>query len=70
MFHMREYYVQKYQSHDTDAPKYMEALSVEHPYEWYKATDGEIQSLIRRDTWEIVSSNSDSDKMCLKERGF
>ena len=28
-FHMREYYVIKFQSHDTDTPMYMEALSGE-----------------------------------------
>ena len=26
IFHMREYYVIKYQNHDTDTPTYMEAL--------------------------------------------
>ena len=29
-FHMREYYVLKSRSHDTDTPTFMEALSVEN----------------------------------------
>ena len=29
-FHMRNYYVIKYQIHDTDTPTYMEALSGEN----------------------------------------
>ena len=39
----------------------MEALSSEHIDEYYKKTDDEIQSLVRRDTWEIVSKNSIAD---------
>ena len=30
-------------------------------YEYYKATDDEIYSLIGKDTWEIVSRNSVAD---------
>ena len=30
MFHTREYFVLKYQGHDTDTPTYMEALSGEN----------------------------------------
>ena len=39
----------------------MEALSGENPEEYFKAMDDEIQSLMRRDTWEIVSSKSVAD---------
>ena len=60
-FHMREYYVLKYQIHDPDNPTYMEALSGENSEEYYKAMDDEIQSLMRRDTHEIVSRKSVSD---------
>ena len=47
---MREYDVLKCQSHDPDTPKYTEALSGENMDEYFKATDDEIQSLMRRDT--------------------
>ena len=52
---MREYYVLRSLSHDPDTPTYMEALSVEHTYEYYKGMDDGIQSLMRKDTWDIVS---------------
>ena len=39
----------------------MEALSGENPEEQFKATDDEIQSLMRRDTWEIVLRKSIAD---------
>ena len=55
MFHTREYYALKTQSHDTDTPTYMEALSGENLEEYFKAMDDEIQSLMGRDTWEMVS---------------
>ena len=48
--HMRESYVLKYHSHDTDTPTYMETLSGENSKEYVKAMDDEIQSLMRRDT--------------------
>ena len=32
--------------------------------------DDESQSLMRRDTWEIVSSKSVDDKMCFWEHGL
>ena len=54
-FHMRESYSLKSQSHDPDTPMYMEALSCEHADKYYKAMDDKIQSLMRRDTWNIVS---------------
>ena len=60
-FHMIEYYVLKYQSHDPDTPTYMEALSGENSEEYFKGMDDEIQIIIRRDTWEIVSRKSISD---------
>ena len=58
---MREYYFIKYQIHDTYAPTFMEALTGNNSGEYFKATDDEIQSLMRRDTWEIVSRNSVAD---------
>ena len=54
-FHMREYYALKTQSHDPDTPTYMEALSRENLEEYFKAMDDEIQSLMRRNTRDIVS---------------
>ena len=39
----------------------MEALSGEKSEEYFKAMDDEIQSLMRRETWEIVSRNSVAD---------
>ena len=61
MFHMREYYVLKYQRYDPDTPMYMEALSSGHGYEYYKVMDDEIQSLVKRNTWDIVSIKSVAD---------
>ena len=57
----RESYAIKTQSHDPDTPTYMEALSGENSEEYFKAMDDEIQSLMKRDTWEIVSRKSVSD---------
>ena len=57
-FHIRESYALKTQSHDPDTPTYMEALSGENLEEYFKSMGDEIQSLMRRDTWEIVSRNS------------
>ena len=39
----------------------MEALSGENSEKTFKAMDDEIQSLMRRDTWDIVSRKSVSD---------
>ena len=39
----------------------MEALSGENPEEYFKAMDDEIQSLMRRETWVIVSRKSIAD---------
>ena len=50
-FHIRNFYVIKSQSHDSDTPTYMEALSGESMDEYFKAVDDKIQSLMRRDTW-------------------
>ena len=55
---MREYYVLKTQSHDPDNPTYMEALSGKNLEEYFKAMDDEIQSLMRRDTRDIVLRKS------------
>ena len=67
MFHMRESYALKTQIHDPDTLKYMEALSGENLEEYYKATDDEIQSLMRRDTWEIILRKSVADHNVLPE---
>ena len=61
-FYMRESYAFKNQSHDPYTPTYKEALSGENSEEYFKATDDEIQSLMRRDTWKIVSSKSVADQ--------
>ena len=45
----------------------MEALSGENPEEYFKAMDDEIQSLMKRDTWEIVSRKSVADHNVLPE---
>ena len=55
---MRESYVIKTQSYDPDTPTYMEALSGEDSEEYFKAMNDEIQSLMRRYTWGIVSRRS------------
>ena len=55
---MREYYVIKTQRHDPNTPTYMEALSGKKLEEYFKSTDDEIKSLMRRGTWEIVSRKS------------
>ena len=47
---MRESHVFGYQIHYHDTTMYMEALSGENAEEYFKAMDGEIQSLMRRDT--------------------
>ena len=39
----------------------MEDISGEHTNEYYKEMYDKIQSLIRRDTWEVVPRNSVSD---------
>ena len=39
----------------------MEALSGENSEEYFKAMDDEIQSLTRRETWEIVLRKSVAD---------
>ena len=39
----------------------MEELPGENTEEYFKAMDDEIQSLTRRDTWEIVSRKSVAD---------
>ena len=57
-FHMRKYYAFKTQSHDPDTPTYMEALSGENAEEYFKAMDDEIQSLMRRDKWDIFKGVS------------
>ena len=57
-FHMRESYVLKTKSHDPGTPTYMEALSGKNSEEYFKAMDDEIKSIMRRDTWDIVSKKS------------
>ena len=60
-FHMRESYALKTQSHDPDTPMYMEVLSGKNLEEYFKAVDDEIQSIMIRDTWGIVSRKSVAD---------
>ena len=57
-FHMREFYVLMNQGYDPDTPTYMEALSGENSEEYFKAMYDEIQSLMRRDTWDIFKEVS------------
>ena len=64
-FHTRESYALKTQSHDPDTPTYMEALSGENSEEYFKAMDDEIQSIMIRDIWEIVSRKSVADQNVL-----
>ena len=58
---MREFYALKTQIHDPDTPTYMEALSGKNLEEYFKAMDDEIQSLMKRDTWEIFLRKSIAD---------
>ena len=60
-FHMREYYVLKSQRHDPDTTTYMDALSDEKAEEYFKAMDDEIQSIMKRYTWDIVLRKSVAD---------
>ena len=62
MFHMREYYVLKYQRHYPDTTTYMETLSGENTDEYSKAMDDGIKNIMRRDTWDIVSKKSVADQ--------
>ena len=64
---MSESCVIKSQSHDTDTPMYMEALSGENLEEYFKAMDDKIQSLMKRYTREIVSRKSVADQNVLPE---
>ena len=64
-FHMRKYYVIKSQSHNPDTPTYMEALSGEIAEEYFKSMYDEIKSIMRRDTWDIVSRKSVADQNVL-----
>ena len=60
-FHIRKSYVVKSQSHDPDNPTYMDALSGENAEEYFNTMDDEIQSIMGRDTWDIVSRKSVDD---------
>ena len=60
-FHIIESYVLHTQSHDTDTPTYMKALSGKSSEEYFKEMYDEIKSLMRRDTWEIVLRKSVAD---------
>ena len=60
-FYMGYYYIIKSQSHDPDTPTYTKALSGETADEHYRAMDDKIQSITRRDTWDIVSTRSVDD---------
>ena len=60
-FNTREYYLIKYQTHNTDTTTYMEALSGENTEEYFKVMDDEIQNFMIRDTWEIFLRRSFAD---------
>ena len=62
---MREDYALNTQSHDPDTPTYMEVISGENSEEYFKAMDDEIQNIMRRDTWDIVSRKSVADNNML-----
>ena len=64
-FHMRESYALKTQGHDPDTTTYMEVLSGKNLEDYFNAMDDEIQSLMRRDTWDIVSRKSVDDNNVL-----
>ena len=64
-FHMRWLYALKNQIHDPDTPTYMEELSGKNLEEYFKAMDDEIQSIMRRYTWEIVLRKSVADNIVL-----
>ena len=68
-FHMIESCVLKSQSHYPDTPMYMEALSGKNSEEYFKAMDDEIQSLMRRDTWEIFKGSQLLFIVCFREHG-
>ena len=44
----------------------MEALSGENPEEYFKEMDDEIQNIMRRVTWELVSRKSVADHHMLR----
>ena len=60
-FDTRKSYVLISQSHDTDTPTYMEALSGENCDEYYKEMYDEIQSLMIKGTGDIFSRKSVAD---------
>ena len=57
-------------SHDPDTPMYMETLSGKNLKEYFKAMDDEIQSLMRRDTWEIFQGSQLLIKNFFQEHGI
>ena len=61
MFHIRESYALKTQSHDPDTPTNMEELSGKTPEEYCKTMHDEIQGLMRRYTRETFSRKSVAD---------
>ena len=63
-------YVIKSQIHDPGTPTHMEKLWGENLDEFCKAMDDEIQSLIRRDTWEIFQGIQFLIKMCFQENSL
>ena len=40
--------------HDPDLPNYKEAMSGDYSTQFKKATDDEIDGLVKRDTWTLV----------------
>ena len=69
-FHVRESYVLNTQNHDPYTPTYMEALSGENLEEHFKVMDDELQSLMIRYTWDIVSRNSVTDHSMIPGTSF
>ena len=67
---MRESHVLKTEGHYPDTTTYMEPLSGENTEEYFNAIDDEIQSLMRKDTREIVLRKSIADQMCFQELGL
>ena len=69
-FYMREYYDIKSQSHNPDTAMYMEALSGENTEEYFNTMGYEIQSLMRKETWEIFQGIQLLITMCFQEHCY
>ena len=67
---MKESDVLKTQSHNPETPTYKEDLSGKNLEEYFKAMYDKIQSLIKRETWEIFQGIQLLIKMCFQENGI